>query len=85
MLWAWLLARSVLFGLLVMWGVWWVSWRWFDRSSQTIYLVRRGGDQWMVFERLGLWERSMVGIREPQGEQVSLGMNYLRVQHLQDE
>lgn len=80
--WAWLLARGVVLGLLVMWGVWWLSWRWFDGLSQTTYVVRRGGSEWMVFESRGLWDRSMSAIRSTAGVRARIGPNDVLVERL---
>lgn len=80
--WAWLLARGVVLGLLVMWGVWWVSWRWFANLGSNTYVVRRGGDQWMVHEDVGLWERGTSAFRVARDQQVRPGMNDLLVERL---
>lgn len=80
--WAWRLARGVVLGLLVMWGVWWVSWRWFARLSDSYFMVQRAGDQWMVAEHVGLWERHTTAISVARGTEIRLGMNDLLVERL---
>ncbi|MFO0833485.1 MAG: hypothetical protein U0638_00830 [Phycisphaerales bacterium] len=80
--WPWLLARGVVLGLLLMWGVWWVNWRWFDGLSQTTYVVRRGGSEWMVFESCGLWDRSMNALRSTAGVRARIGPNDVLVERL---
>lgn len=80
--WAWLLARGVVLGLLMMWAVWWVSWRWFANLGSTTYVVRRSGDQWWVREDVGLWEQGASALRLARGEQWHLEMTDVLIERL---
>lgn len=71
--------------MLVMWGVWWVSWRWFARLSDSYFMVQRAGDQWMVEESFGLWHRSMDGFRPGADESVAMKSSHRGVDRLPNQ